>query len=83
VAFVTYTKKDPLSTTTLWAATAAPNAPNISAPWSSTTWTWWKEIPASSKVENRNMTSQTTDLCIGEQVQWVSAAGYGLVYEQL
>jgi hypothetical protein len=49
---------------TLWAATSAPNAPDISAPWSSTT---WKEIPASSKVENRNLISQAAGLCIGEQ----------------
>jgi hypothetical protein len=41
---------------------------DISAPWASTT---WKEIPASSKVENRNQTSQAADLCIGEQVRWV------------
>ena len=61
---LSHTKKDPLSTTTLWAATAAPNAPDISALWSSTT---WKEIPAGSKVENRNQTSQAADLCIGEQ----------------
>jgi hypothetical protein len=54
---------------------------DISVPWSSTT---WKEIPASSKIENRNLTSQAADFCIGEQTWWVGATGYyGLVYGQL
>jgi hypothetical protein len=73
-------KKNPLSTTALWTATAAPNAPDISVPWSSTA---WKEIPASSKIENRNLTSQAADFCIGERVRWVGATGYGLVFGQL
>jgi hypothetical protein len=77
---LSHTKKDPLSTTALWTATAAPNALDISVPRSSTT---RKKIPASSKIENQNLTSQAGDFCIGEQAWWVGATGYGLVYGQL